>query len=84
VDAVETELAQFLVETLQLEDVEAAGIEPVAPLFGEGLGLDSVDALELAAALKERYGLALPADAVERKAVLASLRALAAWVRAGR
>jgi acyl carrier protein len=84
VDAVETELAQFLVETLQLEDVEAATVDPLAPLFGEGLGLDSVDALELSTALTLRYGLTLPADAVERKAVLASLRALAAWVRAAR
>jgi acyl carrier protein len=53
----EARLAQLIVETLNLEDIAAAEIDPSAPLFGEGLGLDSIDALELALAISQHYGV---------------------------
>ena len=53
----ELEVANLILETLNLESVEANEIDPEAALFGEGLGLDSIDALELALAIKQSYGL---------------------------
>lgn len=53
----EARLAQLIVETLNLEDIAAAEIDPTTPLFGEGLGLDSIDALELALAISQHYGV---------------------------
>ncbi|RPH93245.1 MAG: acyl carrier protein [Lysobacterales bacterium] len=53
----EARLAQLIVETLNLEDIAAAEIDPMTPLFGEGLGLDSIDALELALAISQHYGV---------------------------
>lgn len=76
----EAELAQLLVESLNLEGVEPAGIEPDAPLFGEGLGLDSIDALELALAVSKRYGFQLRSDSDENRRIFASLRALSAHI----
>jgi acyl carrier protein len=76
----ESEVAQLIVESLNLEEVEAAGIDPEAPLFREGLGLDSIDALELALAISNKYGFKLRSDDENNKAVFASLRALARHV----
>ena len=76
----EFELAQLLVESLNLEDVEAAGIDPEAPLFNTGLGLDSIDALELALAISKRYGFQLRSDNDQNRMIFASLRALSAHV----
>lgn len=75
-------LAQLLVESLNLEEVDAAAIDPEAPLFGdgEGLGLDSIDALELALAISKRYGFQLKSDNGDNRRIFASLRALAAHV----
>ncbi|MCB1809695.1 MAG: acyl carrier protein, partial [Candidatus Competibacteraceae bacterium] len=53
----EKEVADLIIEALNLEDMDAADINPDAPLFGEGLGLDSIDALEIALALSTQYGL---------------------------
>lgn len=77
---VELELAQLLVESLNLEDVAPEQIEPEAALFGEGLGLDSIDALELALAISKRYGFQLRSDSDENRRIFASLRALAAHI----
>ncbi len=77
----EYELAQLLVESLNLEGVDAAGIDPEAPLFGEGLGLDSIDALELALAVSRQYGFQLRSDSDENRRIFASLRALSAHVQ---
>ena len=79
-NAAEAELAQLLVESLNLEGVEPAGIDPEARLFGEGLGLDSIDALELALAISKKYGFQLRSDSDENRRIFASLRALAAHI----
>ncbi|MBJ6981768.1 MULTISPECIES: phosphopantetheine-binding protein [unclassified Luteimonas] len=76
----ERELAELLVESLNLEDVDPAGIDPEAPLFNTGLGLDSIDALELALAVGKRYGFQLRSDNEENLRIFASLRALSAHV----
>ena len=76
----ERELAQLLVESLNLEDVAAAEIDPEAPLFNAGLGLDSIDALELSLAISKRYGVQLRSDTDGNRRIFASLRALSAHV----
>ena len=76
----ERELAQLLVESLNLEDVAAAEIDPDAPLFNAGLGLDSFDALELSLAISKRYGVQLRSDNDGNRRIFASLRALSAHV----
>jgi acyl carrier protein len=76
----EHELAQLLVESLNLEGTAPAEIDPEAPLFGDGLGLDSIDALELALAISKRYGFQLRSDSDENRRIFASLRALSAHI----
>ncbi|WP_460713750.1 phosphopantetheine-binding protein [Lysobacter terrae] len=78
--AAETELAQLLVGSLNLEGIDPAGIDPEARLFGEGLGLDSIDALELALAVSKKYGFQLRSDSEENRRIFASLRALSAHI----
>jgi acyl carrier protein len=78
--AAERELADLLVDSLNLEGVEAGGIDPEAPLFNTGLGLDSIDALELALAISKRYGFQLRSDNDENRRIFASLRALSEHV----
>ena len=77
--ALESELAQLLVEALNLEN-SAADIDPEAPLYGEGLGLDSIDILEVALVVSKRYGLQLRSDDERNHLVFRSLRSLAAFV----
>lgn len=74
--ALEQELATLIVEALRLE-VLPADIDPSSALFGEGLGLDSIDMLEIALLVSKRYGVELRS---ENKAALASLRALATHI----
>ena len=76
----EHELAQLLVESLNLEHVTPAQIEPEAALFGSDLGLDSIDALELALAVSKRYGFQLRSDNQDNRRIFASLRALSEHV----
>jgi acyl carrier protein len=76
----ERALAELLVESLNLDGVAAADIDPEAPLFGAGLGLDSIDALELALAISKRYGFQLRSDNDDNRRIFASLRALSAHV----
>jgi acyl carrier protein len=76
----ERDLAQLLVESLNLEGVDPAQIDPEAPLFNAGLGLDSIDALELALAISKRHGFQLRSDNDENRRIFASLRALSAHV----
>lgn len=82
--ALEPEIKQLIISTLSLEDVSPEDIDPEAPLFNEGLGLDSIDALELGLALQKRYGVALAADSQETRQHFASVRALSAFVASHR
>jgi acyl carrier protein len=72
----ESELAALIVSALNLEGVNPADIDPEAPLFGAGLGLDSIDALELALEISKRYGVQLKAEDEDNKRIFASLRTL--------
>jgi len=75
----ETELSGLMVEVLNLE-IAPEEIEPEAPLYGEGLGLDSIDMLEISLAIGKRYGVELRADDADNRLVFASLRSLARHV----
>ena len=76
----EKEVANLIVESLNLEDVEPNDIDPVAPLFGDGLALDSIDALELALAIMQKYSVQLKSDDADVKEVFGSLRSLSAFI----
>jgi acyl carrier protein len=75
------ELAELIVSALNLESVEPQHIDPDAALFGSGLGLDSIDALELALEISKRYGVQLKADDEDNKRIFASLRALSEFIQ---
>jgi acyl carrier protein len=79
----EHELASLIVAALHLE-ISPTEIEPVAPLFGDGLGLDSIDALELALAISREFGLELKSDDDRNRAIFSNLRALADHVETHR
>ena len=76
----EREVAELIVECLNLEDISANDILPEDPLFGEGLGLDSIDALELALAITQKYAVQLKTDDANIQEVFSSLRSLSAYV----
>lgn len=76
----ERELAELIVESLNLEDVDPGAIDPEAPLFGGDLGLDSIDALEIALAVSRHYGFQLRSDNPDNQRIFASLRALGAHI----
>jgi acyl carrier protein len=76
----EREMKQFIISTLKLEDVSPEEIDSDAPLFGAGLGLDSVDALELGVALHKTYGIKIDSKSQESREHLRSVRTLAALV----
>ena len=80
----EQEIKELIVATMSLEDIEAGDIDADAPLFNEGLGLDSIDALELGLALQKRYGVTLAADSEDTRRHFASVKALAAFVAGNR
>ncbi len=78
----ELTMAERLVTALRLDSVEPANIAPTAPLFGgEGLGLDSIDALEIVLMVQQHYGIEIRSDDPETKSAFASLRALTAHVQ---
>ena len=76
----EAGLAQLIVITLNLE-VEATDIDPVAPLYGEGLGLDSIDMLEIALAVSKEFGVKLRTDDKNNKQIFSSLRSLNSYIQ---
>lgn len=82
----ELALAKILVEVLDLEDMDAAEIEPEAPLFGfdqpNSIGLDSIDALEISLAIAQHYKVQLKADDENNKAIFANLRSLSDYIAA--
>ncbi len=73
------EIKELIVRELNLEGRDPATIEDDAPLFGEGLGLDSLDALQLAMSVEERYGVRIP-EGDEARSIFASVTALAKHV----
>lgn len=74
------DIKQMIIDTLNLEDISPDDIETDAPLFGEGLGLDSIDALELGLAVKNRFGVHLSAESETLRAHFFSVATLAAFV----
>lgn len=78
----EPELARLIVESLNLEDIKPEDIEPEAPLFGAGLGLDSLDMLELSMAIEQKYGVKLRSDDPDNEKIFACLRSLAQHIQA--
>ena len=78
--ALEQDIAQLIIDTLNLEDLQASDIPSAQPLFGEGLGLDSVDALELALALQKRYGIRVESNDRHAREYFATIANLAAYV----
>jgi acyl carrier protein len=80
-DDLEAELKQLIVDALKLEDVEPGEIVSDEPLFVDGLGLDSIDALELGVALRKRYDIRIESVTEEVKAHFANVRSLARFIR---
>lgn len=76
----EQKLAELIVEVLNLEDVTPDDIEPEDNLFDDGLGLDSIDALEIAVAVSQNYGVHIKAEDEETKEVFRTLRTLSAFI----
>lgn len=81
--ALRSELKRLIIESLDLRGRAESDIDDDAPLFGDGLKLDSLDALQLAVALEDRYGLEVP-DGEEGRRIFASVSALAAYVASKR
>lgn len=81
-NALQQDIAQLIIDTLNLEDVSVDDIPPYLPLFGEGLGLDSVDALELALALQKRYDIRIASDSKDARQHFTTVATLAAFVQA--
>ncbi len=79
----EAQLAELIVKTLNL-DTLASEIDPEAPLYGDGLGLDSIDILEIALAVSQTYGVKLRADDENKTAIFTSLRRLNDEIQASR
>ncbi len=73
------ELKEEIIKALNLEDLTPEDIETDAPLFGEGLGLDSIDTLELIVLLEKKYGIKL-ANPAEGKQIFSSVRSIATYV----
>ena len=78
------ELASLVVESLNLEGIDPAEIDLAGPIFGEGLGLDSLDMLEISLVIQQRYGVKLKADDPQNEAIFSSLQSLAAHINAAR
>ena len=82
-DELKEEIKKVIISSLQLEDIKPENIVDSEPLFGEGLGLDSIDALEIIVLLEKNYGIRL-ANASEGKEIFKSVRTIAAYVAANR
>lgn len=76
----EQEIKELIISALALEDITPQDIDAAAPLFVDGLGLDSIDALELGLALQKRYGVSLSADSEQTRQHFRSVQSLAAFV----
>lgn len=78
------ELKNLLIDGLRLEDIAPEDIDPAAPLFGAGLGLDSIDALEIGVLLDRAYGVKIASGDERNPQIFASLQALADFVASHR
>ncbi len=82
--SLDLEIKNLIISTLNLEGVSPDDIETDAPLFGDGLGLDSIDALELGLAVKNQYGVVLSAESEEMREHFYSVATLATFINAQR
>lgn len=80
----ENELKQLIIDTLDLEDIGVADIDSHAPLFNDGLGLDSIDALELGLAIRKKYNVKIDAEKEDVVKIFASVATLADYIQAAR
>lgn len=81
-DQLKQQIKEVIISSLQLEDITPENIVDSDPLFGEGLGLDSIDALELGVALKKKFGVKFSSESGENKKHFASVNALAEYITA--
>jgi len=79
-DDLKQQIKELIINALELEDIKPEDIVDSAPLFGSGLGLDSIDALELGVALKKKFGVKFSAENTDNKKHFASVDALAAYI----
>ena len=80
-EELEGRIKEIVVESLDLEDLTVGDIETDAPLFGEGLGLDSIDALELGMAIKKAFGVTFSKNPAENKSIFRSVKTLADFIQ---
>jgi len=84
-DNIKLQIKELIIDALELEDIKPENIIDSEPLFGEGLGLDSIDALELGVALRKKFGIKFSAEKTDdNKKHFASVDALAAYIEAAR
>lgn len=79
-EVLHNEIKQLIIDALNLEDITVEEIETEAPLFGDGLGLDSIDALELGLAIKKKYNIVIDADDSNTRQHFASVANLATYI----
>ncbi|MCG9623690.1 phosphopantetheine-binding protein [Vibrio mediterranei] len=79
-EALQNQIKQLIIDSLNLEDITIDDIETDAPLFGDGLGLDSIDALELGLAIKKRFNIVIDADDTNTREHFASVANLAKYI----
>lgn len=80
----EQEVAELIITSLNLDDIQAEDIAPEDALFNEGLGLDSIDALELSMTISKQYGFQLRSDSKENAQIFSSLRSLSDYIESNR
>ncbi len=80
-DSLENDLKSLIIEVFSLDELKPDDIDTHAPLFGEGLGLDSIDALELGLALKNRFDIIITAETPEVRTIFSSIAHLADYIR---
>jgi len=83
-DDLKLQIKELIISALELEDIKPENIVDSEPLFGTGLGLDSIDALELGVALKKKFGVKFSAENADNKKHFASVDALAAYIESAR
>lgn len=81
-DELKQEIKELIISSLELEDIKPEDIKDGAPIFGKGLGLDSIDALELGVAIKKKFGVKLSAESEDSRKHFASVNALAEFISA--